>query len=214
MESNELKNLASGSRTPIASLPQDKSTRTEVQSVYKTSHQNANLKSETEPQDSHAKLTDKLRKRGLRGLMGLHKQFLLSCQNLNAISLNDFSKVLKLQRLDFAKEELEALFKKFKIVNKDNPIEPAFLNFAGFIRSFKAVLNEKRLQAIETAFAILDEDKTEMLFLDDVKVKFNAKKHPEVLRKRRNEDEVLLEFIDCFDLNYAYLVRSFFYIIG
>lgn len=159
--------------------------------------------------DPHANLADKLRKRGLRGLMNLHKQFILNCQNLNAISLNDFTKVLRLQRLDLIKEDYESLFNKFKISNKDNPIEPAFLNFAAFIRSFKAVLNDKRLQIIETTFSFLDEDKTEMLFLDDIKMKFNVKKHPEVLRKRRNQEEILMEFIDCFDMNYAYLVKKF-----
>jgi sulfur relay (sulfurtransferase) DsrF/TusC family protein len=69
-------------------------------------------------------------------------------------------------------------------------------------------LNEKRLQAVETAFSVLDEDKTEMLFLDDIKMKFNAKKHPEVFKKRKNQEEILLEFLDCFDLNYAYLVKN------
>lgn len=208
-ESHKSKNLRSGSRTPIANTHQDKNINTEVQSVYKSSHQNINLKTETEPKDAYVNLAGKLRKRGLRGLMSLHKQFLLCCQNLNSISFNDFSKVLKLQRLDFSKEDLDALFKKFKIMNRDNPLDPAFLNFPGFIRGFKSVLNEKRLQAVETAFAVLDEDKTEMLFLDDIKMKFNAKKHPEALRKRRNEEEILLEFIDCFDLNYAYLVKNF-----
>jgi len=144
----------------------------------------------------------------LRGLINLHKQFLLCCQNLNSISLNDFTKVFKLQRLDFAKEDYENMFQNFQNTNKNFTIEPHFLNFAGFIRSFKAVLNEKRLHAVETAFSVLDEDKTEMLFLDDIKMKFNAKKHPEVFRKRRNQEEILLEFLDCFDLNNAYLVKN------
>lgn len=141
--------------------------------------------------------------------MNLHKQFLISCQKLDSISLNDFTKVLKLQRIDFTREEYEKLFERFKTQNKNNPSDPSFLNFSGFIRSFKNVLNEKRLEAVETAFGVLDEDKTEMLFLDDIKMKFNAKKHPDITRKKRNEDEILLEFIDCFDLNYSYLVKIF-----
>ncbi len=203
--------MRSGSRTPILKAP-DTNLNSEVNSVYKSSFQNQNLKSEKSEaelfKDPFAKFTDKLHKRGLRGLINLHKQFLLSCQNLNSISLNDFSKVLKLQRLDFSKEDIDFLFRKYKIANKNNPIEPAFLNFPGFIRSFKAVLNQNRLRAVEAAFAALDEDKTEMLFLDDVKIKFNAKQHPEALRQRRSEEEILLEFIDCFDLNYVYLVSN------
>jgi len=174
----------------------------EVNSVYK----NSQNKHHTDIKNTREQLVEKLKKRGLRGLMNLHKKFLTSCQNLNSISLNDFSKILKLQRLDFTKEEFEKLFDRFKTQNKSTSSEPAFLNFSSFIRSFKNVLNEKRLEAIETAFGVLDEDKTEMLFLDDIKFKFNAKKHPDAMSKKRNEEEILLEFIDCFDLNYTYLV--------
>ncbi len=177
----------------------------EVNSVYKIFNHN-----QIKPESMRDILADKLKKRGLRGLMNLHKQFLTNCQKLDLISLYDFTKILKLQRFDFTREEYEKLFEKFKQQNKNKTSDPSFLNFSGFIRSFKNVLNEKRLEAVETAFAILDEDKTEMLFLDDIKMKFNSKRHPDFIHKRRNEDEILLEFIDCFDLNYSYLVRNLF----
>ena len=140
--------------------------------------------------------------------MNLHKQFLLSCQNLNTISFNDFVKVLKLQRLDFNKEEYEKLYEKFRHQNSKNKNgEPVFLNFPGFIRNFKSILNEKRLNCVESAFEKLDEDKTEMLFTDDIKFKFDVLNHPENLQNKRNEEEILLEFLDCFEMNYTILVK-------
>jgi Ca2+-binding EF-hand superfamily protein len=145
-------------------------------------------------------LKEKMRKRGLRGLMNLHKQFLLNCTNLQTISFGDFVKVLKLQRYEIAKEVYSSLFDRCKMKNQN------YLNFSEFIRHFKQVLPDQRLSIVEKAFASLDVDSTEMLFIDDVRLKFDGSRHPDVLRKTRSEDEILMEFLDCFELNYNFLV--------
>lgn len=176
-----------------------------------TTKNQENTTNSTHSQSISAKFCEKLKKRGLRGLVYLHRQFLMTCANLNTITLNDFIKVFNQQRFDFTKEESERLFKNFQNknqskTNNNNNNDIAFLNFSGFIRSFKKVLNERRLDAVEKAFSVLDEDKIEMLFLDDIKMKFNAKSHPDCIKNKRNEDELILEFIDCFELNYSCLV--------
>jgi Ca2+-binding EF-hand superfamily protein len=157
-------------------------------------------------QDSVDKLKHKLRKRGIRGLMNLHKQFLLNCTNLNTISYGDFVRVMRLQRLDFNKEDYDCIFEKFKSDPNSESNSGNYLNFSGFIRNFKRVLPEKRLQFVELAFASLDEQRSEMLSIDEIKLKFNASKHPDVFRRTRSEDEVVTEFLDCFELNYNFLV--------
>jgi len=149
--------------------------------------------------DPFNKLKEKLRKRGIRGLMNLHKQFLLNCSNINTISFGDFVKVLKLQRIELENDEFQTIFEKSLINNQ-------FLNFSAFIRNFKKILSQIRLEWVEKAFSFLDVESTEMLVVDDIKLKFDASSHPEVLSKIRSEDDVIVEFLDCFELNYNFLV--------
>jgi hypothetical protein len=149
-------------------------------------------------------LKEKLKKRGIRGLMNLHKQFLLNCSNINAISYGDFIKVLKLQRIELSKEENQDIFDKFSSNNQ-------FLNFSSFIRNFKKILSSVRLECVEKAFTSLDIDCTEMLSVDDIKLKFNAASHPDVMKNNRSEDDVIVEFLDCFELNYNFLVCFYIY---
>ena len=147
-----------------------------------------------------SRIIQKLRNRGIRGLMNLHKQFLFSCPNLSTISFRDFVKVLTLQRLDLSKEEIEFFFENFSTDNKGE-----YLNFPNFIRAFKKVLNDNRLNAVEKAYGSLDKEQTENLLIDDIKLKFNPKRHHDVLKGIKNEDEIITEFLDCFELNYNLL---------
>jgi hypothetical protein len=158
--------------------------------------------------DSLELLKQKLKKRGIRGLMNMHKQFLLNCNNLSTISYGDFMKVLKLQRIDLPKDDYDQIFEKFKTQNKTpNSVGISqFLNFSLFIRNFKKVLPNNRLQLVEKAFASLDIERSEMLFIEDIKLKFDGSNHPDVIKKNRYEDDVTMEFLDCFELNYNFLV--------
>ena len=166
----------------------------------KTPGRNSPIKNIRDPM---SKIIQKLRNRGIRGLMNLHKQFLFSCPNLSTISFRDFVKVLTLQRLDLSKDEIEFFFEKFSTDNKGE-----YLNFPNFIRAFKKVLNDNRLNAVEKAYGSLDKEQTENLLIDDIKLKFNPKRHHDVLKGIKNEDEIITEFLDCFELNYNLLTTA------
>ncbi len=168
--------------------------------------QNQYLKTRTPVNDAIEKLKKTLRKRGIRGLMNLHKQFLLNCMNPNTISYGDFVKVLKLQRIELKKEDYDEIFERFRNSSKNIIYDGTFLNFSAFIRNFKKVLPDSRLNWVEKVFSNLDYERSEMLFIEDIKLKYDASNHPEVLKKIRTEDEVIVEFLDCFELNYNFLV--------
>ena len=156
---------------------------------------------QTEPQCSPMeKLIKKLRLRSVRGVMNLHKQFLFSCSDLNKIEFDDFVKTMSLQRLSLLPTEYRQIFDEFS--------ENGALNFPGFIRKFKKVLNEKRLQIVEEAFTSLDEKQADSVNLEDIKLKFNASGHPDVIKGCKNEEEVITEFLDCFELNYNLLTAQ------
>ena len=145
------------------------------------------------------KLTTKLKMRGLRGLMNLHKQFIFTCNNLNLISLSNFIVVLKNQKIILDNNECKQIFLKFR---KE---KTKYLDFPKFIREFKKPLNDKRLEAVEDAFGKLDVDSNDNIFIDTIKVKYNPKGDPLVLKGIKNEEEVSTEFLDCFELNYNLL---------
>ena len=154
-------------------------------------------------EDVLQKIITKLKKRGIRGAMNLHKQFILTCRDLSNIPFEEFLKVMSYQRLTLSNEEYKHLFLLFSDEdNKNN------LNFPKFIRAFKRVLNDKRLSAIENIFTKLDINGNDNVSIDDVKMKFNAKEHISVLKGEKDEEEILCEFLDCFDLNYNILITK------
>lgn len=161
---------------------------------------NNNIYNNKEP-EVVLKLKKKLRKRGLRGVMNLHKQFIISCKDLSLISFQLFQNIFAYQRLSLSNEELIKIFSLFK--TPDN-----YLNFAKFIRTFKKRLNEKRLQSVEDAFSKLDINQNNKVDINYIKIKYNEKNDIRVLNGKNDEEEILCEFLDCFDLNYYLLINK------
>jgi len=56
------------------------------------------------------------------------------------------------------------------------------------------------------AFKVLDKDGSGIVTVDDIKGTYSAGKHPDVLAKKKTEEDVLTEFLDTFELHYALLV--------
>ena len=144
------------------------------------------------------RLSQKLKMRGLRGLMNLHKQFIFTCPNLSKITFPYFIQVLKNQKINLEKNEYYQIFSDFKN-NNDT------LDFPKFIRNFKKPLNDKRLSAVEDAFSLLDINSDDNIFIDTIKKKYNPKGNPLVKSGKKNEEEISTEFLDCFELNYNLL---------
>ena len=144
------------------------------------------------------KLSQKLKLRGLRGLMNLHKQFIFTCPNLSKITLPYFIQVLKNQKINLSNKEYSKIFSDFSNNNET-------LDFPGFIRAFKKPLNDKRLSAVEDAFSLLDADSNDNIYIETIKKKYNPKGNPLVKSGKKNEEEIATEFLDCFELNYNLL---------
>ena len=76
-------------------------------------------------------LTDKLFKRGLRGILYLYSQFLSLCPDLNKISFSDFILVLKIQHLNIDINSSKKIFNMFSII-QDEKSYLDFYSFSGF----------------------------------------------------------------------------------
>ena len=145
-----------------------------------------------EKEEALTLLTDKLAKRGLRGILYLYSQFLSSCQDINRISFDDFEFVFKVQHINLGNNILKRIFSLFNVEN--------YLDFNSFMRYYKKELNDNKLTAVEQAFTYIDKKGEDKVPLNLVKMKYSAKRHPDVLNGKVSEDEKLMEFLDCFNL--------------
>lgn len=68
-------------------------------------------------------------------------------------------------------------------------------------------MNTFRRNLAEKAFKIMDKDRSGVLNMEDIKDVYNAKKHPDVIKGKKTEAEVLGEFLDTFETHYALMVR-------
>ena len=146
-------------------------------------------------------LTNKLLKRGIRGVLYLYSQFLSLYPSLDKITFNDFVLVLKIQHLDLDINSMQKIFNMFSIKQGDK----IYLDFYSFMRTYKKELNEKKLNAVEEAFSRIDSNCEDKVSINTIKMKYNAAKHPAVLIGKCTEDEKVLEFLDCFGLCYDIL---------
>ena len=64
-------------------------------------------------------------------------------------------------------------------------------------------MNNARRSICEKAFKIMDKDRSGVLNIEDIKGVYNAKKHPDVIKGKKTEEEVLGEFLDTFEQHYA-----------
>ena len=150
-----------------------------------------------EKEEALSLLTDKLLKRGLRGILYLYSQFLRTCPDLNRITFDDFEYVFKIQHIDLGNNVLKRIFGLFN--------ENDYLDFSSFIRHYKKELNETKLNSVEQAFSIIDKKGEDKVPLNVIKMKYNAKNHPDVLNGTINEQEKIMEFLDCFNLCFKIL---------
>jgi Ca2+-binding EF-hand superfamily protein len=142
-------------------------------------------------------LKNALLKKGIKGLVNLHWKFLVYCSNVSKITLNDFINVLQLEHINFEKKEFEDIFNYFSLKNN-------YLDYNRFIRFFKRELNDNKLKMVEKIFLSLkyDTGDNEEIAMNDIKKRYKARRHPEVIIGKKTEDEKIMEFGDSFDINY------------
>jgi hypothetical protein len=199
------------STLPIENIPLQQ----EMQNVnYENKSSTQQLKSGNKPIDINNNdkdntneilgiIEDKLKLRGIRGLMYLHNQFITSCSDLNKITFDEFIKVLQLQHILMDMEDYETLYKQFQ--RKDQTFD-----VFKFIRIFKSELNKYKLKAVEKAFDLIDVNKKEHIDIESLMLQFTGDNHPEVVEGRKNCEEVVLEFYDTFRLNQLLLASEDF----
>jgi Ca2+-binding EF-hand superfamily protein len=147
------------------------------------------------PKQLLERLKDTLNKRGTRGICALGKWFRIADTNRSFdLDLEEFQVVMIRMRLGLEKEELKTLFNFF---DKDRS---GSIAYDEFLQGLRGELNDFRRGFVRQAFAILDTSGDGKIDLDEIRAKYSAKGHPDVLKGKKTEEEVLLEFIETFEV--------------
>ena len=149
-------------------------------------------------------LNDIILNRGLRGILYLHLEFINSCPDLSKITFNDFVNVFEIQHINLPNSDIKNIFNTF--ISKSNK---NYLDFSAFIRNYKKELNQNKLECVEQVFSNIDTNENDKVPLNLIRKKFKANKHPDVLNGLKKEEDIILEFLDCFNINYEILNLDF-----
>ncbi len=109
----------------------------------------------------------------------------------------EFKKAIKDFRIPIPEKSVDRLFELFDR-NKSNSID-----YDEFLRGVRGEMNGFRRALSEKAFRVMDKDRSGVLNINDIKGVYNAKMHPDVKAGKKNEEEVLGEFLDTFEAHYA-----------
>ena len=146
------------------------------------------------------KMKNKMIARGTRGIMSIRRAFMIADDdNSKTVNFNEFKKFCHDYRLGFNEDEVKELFKKFDKDNSGN------IDYDEFIYNIEGEMNNFRKNIVKKVFDKLDKNKNGLIELDDIRENYNAKKHPDVISGKKNEEEVLAEFLDNFEYHFSLL---------
>jgi len=144
------------------------------------------------------KFRERMRQRGARGIIGLKRVFKIIDDDMSGyIDRNEFAKALKDYRVQVTPDEANVLYGIFD-TNRDGRI-----SYDEFLRGVVGAMNQNRIALVRRAFEKLDTNRNGIVELEDIKNLYNAKFHPDVKLGKKTEEEVLIEFMDTFEMHYS-----------
>ena len=66
-------------------------------------------------------------------------------------------------------------------------------------------MNDRRRKIVLQVFRLFDKNQKGIIDMDDIRDNYNAKLHPDVLSGKKDEEEVLAEFLDTFEYQFSLL---------
>ena len=148
--------------------------------------------------DTFTKLKDEINGRGIRGIMSMRRNFMISDEdNSKNINLNDFKKYCNDYRIELNDEEINNIFNKF------DTNENGIINYENLINELIGEMNNFRKEIVRRVFYKFN--KNNLVYLEDLRKNYNAKEHPDVLNGKKNYYECLAEFLDCFEYHFTLL---------
>ena len=146
------------------------------------------------------KLRKIISKRGTRGIMSIRREFMIADNDNNkTVDINEFRKFCHDYRIPINDNEIQVLFSELD-VNRNGKID-----YEEFLRGVVGEMNERRKKIVLQAFKVFDKNQNGVVEMDDIRENYNAKLHPDVQSGKKNEEEVLAEFLDTFEYQFSLL---------
>ena len=136
-----------------------------------------------------------LRARGGKGFIGLQRKFrIMDDDGDKCLSLGEFKKGMQECNIPLRDQELRQLFEHFD-ANENGSID-----FDEFIQGVRDPLSDRRLALVNQVFDMLDDDGSDMLEAEELLVKYDASKHPDVMAGKRSAQDILEEWMHTFEV--------------
>ena len=113
------------------------------------------------------------------------------------LDLYEFKKAVRDFRIELAEKDAERLFRVF---DRDGS---GRIDYDEFLRGVRGEMNQFRVNFCKRAFQVMDRDRSGVLSIDDIRQTYNAKQHPDVKQGKKTEDDVLMEFLDTFEIHFS-----------
>lgn len=139
-----------------------------------------------------------LAQRGARGILGLGRIFkVMDDNNSGGLDIQEFWKALSDFRLPVSPDECRELFTLF---DYDDSGE---IDYNELLVKVVGEMNAFRKGMVMKAFKKLDKDGSGVIDINDIRGVYNAKLHPDVKAGKKTEDEIMLEFLDTFEVHHG-----------
>jgi len=128
------------------------------------------------------------------GIFGLARKFRIADDDgSGSISFSEFTKMIDEHTLEWTPQQKRLVFDHFDADGSGS------ISYTEFLIGVRGELNDRRKQLVLMAFDILDADKSGAVELNDIKGKYDASRHPDVLSGKQTADQVLATFLGTFD---------------
>lgn len=117
--------------------------------------------------------------------------------NNKTLDKHEFKQCMQEMRFYLNDAQLKTAFETFDI-NRDGVI-----SFEEFMRTLVGEMNDFRKKYVEKAFKVIDIDNNQLLTVKDIKAKYNAEQHPEVISGKKTEWDVYEEFLGTFEQHFC-----------
>lgn len=144
------------------------------------------------------RISNRIVARGASSINGLGRSFHIMDKNRNGVLCREeLKRALYAYHISDSDREIDAIMEVFDVDRNGG------ISYNEFLRAVVGEMNQRRKDIVIRAFNKLDEARDGEIDIQDVKRRYNALRHPDVLEGKRTEDEVLCEFLDTFEFHYV-----------
>ena len=122
--------------------------------------------------------------------------------NTRILTFDNFNKYISSFLIPLNRNQASALF---KLYDRQNSGE---INYDSLVNDLLGKFSESRRIIVNNAFNKLDKERKGVLNMNVIRGGFNPSGHPDVISRKKTEQEVLAEFLDNFDYHFTLLIQG------